>query len=195
MKSNVFACVMNLDLRPLILTEHKGVSSVGFFVYLLILCTALPKRRTGHNRGSLVLLWDRNSHFCLFFWSSNSTHTNTASSRSLGWSWWIGDWSSAKNLTPPRWITIVLPGMLVLENSHDLIAKKNAPMIRSAVWSSALFRTSLDVELAIQRSRSGVIAFCEFVPGETLVIAASKSEIFAVYPLSQLSCWWKGHCL
>lgn len=165
---------------------------LGVLTYILTLYTALPKQSTGQRSRSFVFRCVLDSNFSLFFWSSKRIQTYSANSMSRGWSWYISLLLVVKNLTSPNRIVIVLPGVGTLVNSHDLMAKKDAPIMRSAAWSSLLFLISQAVKLAIQRNRFGVIAFWDFVLGKLLHMPASCSLMLEVSPLSLLFFLLKG---
>jgi len=86
---------------------------------------------------------------------------------------------------------LVLTGVRVWTYSHDRVAKKNAPTMRSTAWSSGvlaiIFRLT---SLAILRSKRGVTAFCRFSGGDTLSKAWNRLVKDGMYLL--LSCWRRG---
>ena len=181
---------MTLDLLPGTSTAHNFVSLLGFLVNLITCWTVLPKRKTGHRTGSPYLRWVLVLHFSCFFWSSNRIITWIAITRKLGWLWLISFLYLSKKLTPPRQMVMVLPTIFGIVNFHDRMAKKNAPIIKSAMWFSALFSTVPDVCWAMHLSKAGVMAFCDFGLGDTLIIALIRSWMLALNPyLLELSGW------
>jgi hypothetical protein len=73
-----------------------------------------------------------------------------------------------------HWIVTIFvrPGLWVVENSQERMAKKKALMVRSAVAAGRVSRSSrvsIPVEECMHQSSLGVIAFCRFVGGSTLL--------------------------
>ena len=97
------------------------------------LLTTRTQDFTGQRVSCPVLLWERLSILVPFFWSEKQMVTNVAFSPRPGsvWSTTLLHWS--RNTTSPRVSLRVLPGLLVRQNSHTLIAKKYPPTTKSAV--------------------------------------------------------------
>lgn len=78
---------------------------------------------------------------------------------------------------------IVNPSVETFENSQDIMAKKDVPMIRSDIWSSGSFLTSEIVLQAMHRRKSSVIALWYLQPRKILTIPSSTSLTLGVYLL------------
>jgi hypothetical protein len=70
----------------------------------------------------------------------------------------------------------VRPGVVGMQYSQDRMAKKNAPMIMSTVWSYALARILELPSLCSALRKRGVMAFCLFGGGSRLS-NARKSDL------------------
>lgn len=113
-------------------------------LYDRILVTSEPHTFTGQMDESFDLCMLIVLFFSPFFWERKVMDTMSASS-SIG-SLWVIICDSLKNLMSPIVISFVLfdsVGLVVLEYSHDRIAKKKAPIISCA---DAVASGSLDDE-------------------------------------------------
>jgi hypothetical protein len=92
-----------------------------------------PHASTGQSMGSPERCWDLFSIRVPFFWSVKQTVTYWALSISFGSSCAKTLPSLSLNVTFSALSRRVLPGFLVRQNSHALIAKKYAPRTKSEV--------------------------------------------------------------
>ena len=89
-----------------------------------------------------------------------------------GWLGWTSSFVSFRKVTCSSVSVLVLPGVRVRLNSHPRIAKKYAPVIRSAVCSATSPIPRVDRMTSFRRS--GVAAACLFGGGSLAAKAVSS---------------------
>ena len=168
-RSSVYLLLMYFPLWKGEWIVHTGVSGDAPGTCARTRCTPRPNRITGQRKGCSVFLWVRRSIVSPFFWSSNTTVMNLLRRSSSGWLCGIIFRFLSRKMRHRRRAILVRPGVGVWTYSHERMAMKNAPMMRSTTWPSGVLAIiSRLASFDMLRSKRGVTALCRFSGGDTL---------------------------
>jgi hypothetical protein len=149
------------------------------------------KRSTGQRQSSSVRGWVLVSILFPFFWSTKVMVTYSALvARSLS-PWSRSVLVADQNTMPFSTMILVLPGLGVVVYSQARLAKKKAPMTRSAVTAGAVSHSSgvpAPLESNNFCSSLGVMAFCRLGAGSTLLYALNKARMLGSILLLSARC-------
>ena len=121
----------------------------------------------------------------------------------MGWLWLISFCWLSKNLTPPKRMIMVLPNDFGIAYLHDHMTNKKALIIKSAMWSSALFSSLFKVCWPMDLKKAHIMAFWDLVLGEMLIVPPTIRTLrfwvvlhvvltFDCLYISLLSLQWRG---